>query len=295
MGKLLNHRVYIVIIVLCICVGVAFLVRSLLSEREIDALVMPANVEQGMPIAFADSTLGAKRWMWEFGNGDHSSRRSGDYIYPETGKYQIRLTVDGELEKNFIVNVRAPRKEDDLSQLIRIIAPDKGVQGEYITFRGEGSSKEWRWEFGETGSVDAREKTAIYQYAEPGFYEILLSTEETKYPVRHNIEIIPQYIENDTTDIFSVIGNDIKEHLQAIADQESFNVHYNYILNTYLCNEPYVIVVVNNTKKNDFYSYCQGLKIVGRNRTRIERVLIDSGDMIESCIKKIVVIQTDYK
>ena len=295
MGKLLNHRVYIVIVVLCICVGLAFLVRFLFADRVVDAMVMPTDIEQGMPIAYADSTQGAKRWLWEFGNGDAVRNRNGEYVYPQTGRYQVRLTVDGDLEKSFIVNVRSPRKDDALTQLIQIIAPDKGVQGEFITFRGEGPSKEWRWEFGETGNVDAREKTAIYQYTEPGFYEVLLMTEETQYPIRHNIEIIPQYVENDTTDIISIIGNDIREKLQAIVDQEDFNKNYNYILNTYLCGDPYAAVVVNNKKRNDFYSYCQGLKIIGRNKTRIENVLIDAGDMVQSCIKRIIVVQTDIQ
>ena len=292
MQKLLNHRVYIILIAIGVCVGIMFLVRSCFTNREIYALVTPLNVEQGMSITYNDSTKGADHWLWEFGNGDTSADQKGRYVFPQTGKYQIRLTVNGHLEKKFIVNVRLPQTEDPMDQLIKIIAPNSALQGEYITFRGEGSSKDWRWEFGETGQVDAYEKTAIYRYEEPGIYTVSVRTEETKYPVLHTIEVIPQYMDNDTTDVASIIGNDIKEKLQAIVDQKPFNRNYNYIMHTYLCNNPNTLVIINNDKKNDFYSYCQGLKIIGKKRTIIENVLIDI-EGSESCITKLIVIQTD--
>jgi hypothetical protein len=293
MQKLFNHRIYILLIALGLILGTTFFVRSCMYEKEIHARVSPLDVEQGQPVLFSDSTQGAARWYWEFGNGDTSSDRRGDYIFPETGRYQIRLTVDGHLEKRFIVHVRSPR-QDQSSELVRIIAPEEALQGEYITFRGEGPSKDWRWEFGETGQVDAIEKNAIYRYEFPGRYSVSLRTEETKYPVLHTIDILPHYSDTDTTDVASIIGNDIREKLQAIVDQKPFNRNYNYILETYLCNNPNTPVIVNNNKKNDFYSYCQGLKIIGRKKTIIDKVLIDMGET-EACIDKLIVIQTDLE
>lgn len=292
MRNILNYRIYIIIGIFIILFGLTIWVRSCISTREIHALVSPLDVEQGMPISFSDSTKGANHWLWEFGDGDVSTKQQGLYTFKETGKYQIRLTVNNELEKKFFVNVRKAEKEKDSDQLIRIMAPKSGLQGEYIIFRGEGSSKEWRWEFGETGKVDAHEKTAIYQYNEPGRYEVALRTEETKYPILHTIDIIPQYSDSDTTDVASIIGNDIREKLQAIVDQKPFNKNYNYIVSTYLCNNPNTLVIINNAKKNDFYSYCQGLKIIGRKKTVIDNVLIDMEES-ETCINKLIVIQTD--
>lgn len=293
MQKLLNHRIYIIIIAIALILSTTFLVRSCIYNKEIQALVSPLDVELGMPVQYSDSTKGANSWYWEFGNGDTSSEQRGSYTFPQTGKYQIRLTVDGNLEKKFIVNVRNTKKDDAL-ELIKIIAPDEALQGEYITFRGEGTSKEWRWEFGETGTVDAIEKTAIYKYELPGRYIVSLRTEETKYPILHTIEVIPQYSDVDTTDVASIIGNDIKEKLQAIVDQKPFNKNYNDIMKAYLCNNPNTLVIVNNDKKNDFYSYCQGLKIIGKKKTVIEKVLIDM-EGSEACINKLIVIQRDLE
>ena len=95
-------------------------------------------------------------------------------------------------------------------------APATAFQGEIVSFKGYGPSKEWRWQFGESGIVDSREQNPLYAYTEPGIYEVLLTTENTQYPVRHTIEILPQYTENDSTDVLVIIGNDIREHLQAI-------------------------------------------------------------------------------
>lgn len=293
MQKLLNHRIYIIIIAIALILSTTFLVRSCIYNKEIQALVSPLDVELGMPVQYSDSTKGVNSWYWEFGNGDTSSEQRGSYTFPQTGKYQIRLTVDGNLEKKFIVNVRNTKKDDAL-ELIKIIAPDEALQGEYITFRGEGTSKEWRWEFGETGTVDAIEKTAIYKYELPGRYIVSLRTEETKYPILHTIDVIPQYSDVDTTDVASIIGNDIKEKLQAIVDQKPFNKNYNDIMKAYLCNNPNTLVIVNNDKKNDFYSYCQGLKIIGKKKTVIEKVLIDM-EGSEACINKLIVIQRDLE
>ncbi len=292
MGKLLNNRTYIIVGVVVACISLAFFVRSCMEKREITATISPLNVELGNPITYADSTRGADTWYWEFGNGDSSPHQKGNYTYTEAGKYQIRLTVNGNYIKKIIVNVR-PQRQDADEHLIKIEAPLTALQDEYIIFRGEGTSNEWRWEFGETGRVDAKEKTAIYKYSQPGTYEVLLTTEETKYPIRHIIEITPQYSESDSTDIETMIGNDIKLKLQAIVDQKPFNTNYNYVMTSYLCNNPNTQVIINNSKRNDFYSYCQGLKIIGRKQTVIENVLVELDQEKETCVKKIIVIQTD--
>lgn len=136
------------------------------------------------------------------------------------------------------------------------------------------------------------EQNPLYAYTEPGIYEVLLTTENTQYPVRHTIEILPQYTENDSTDVLVIIGNDIREHLQAIVDGKPFNTHYNYILKKYLCGNPDIAVTVNNSKKNDFYSYCQGLKIIARRKTLIDEVFVDMGDNLSNeCVMQLMVTQ----
>lgn len=137
------------------------------------------------------------------------------------------------MERYFDVRVKEKTNTEDL-HLVHIIAPKEAIQGENIIFRGEGHDEQWRWEFGETGMIDSREKTALYAYTEPGEYEVLLNTENTRYPIRHRINILPYYSENDSTDVMVLIGLDIKEKLQNIADGKPFNVNYNYVVDKYL-------------------------------------------------------------
>ncbi|NDV64665.1 PKD domain-containing protein [Bacteroides sp. 224] len=276
MNKFINTRALVsILIVVCLIVGLIIMMRSCGRERIVYASISSNDIVLGDSITFADSTSRAKSWLWEFGNGNYSSERAGTYKFPETGRYQVRLKVNDELEKTFLVQVRPKASEEYNEHLIHINAPSSAMQGEYILFSAEGNDRDWRWEFGESSVIDSREKTPIYAYDKHGIFIVKLSTEKTQYPITHRIEIFPKYMENDSTDMMTMAGNDIKEKLQNIANGKSFNTNYNHILNKYLCKKPEVLVTVNNTKRNDFYSYCQGLRLTGRGTT-IEAVFVES-------------------
>ncbi|MFR3524877.1 MAG: PKD domain-containing protein [Bacteroides uniformis] len=292
MGKIYTRKFLFVVAALLLCILIAILIRIFFSSRTVRMTLTPMEVEAGEAVYYADSTRNADVWLWEFGNGDVSHERSGRYVFKEAGRYQVRLQVDHSLEKRQIVTVRKKSNDYGSDQLVRMRAPETALQGEIVSFKGYGPSKEWRWQFGESGIVDSREQNPLYTYSEAGRYEIQLTTEDTQYPVRHTIEILPQYTENDSTDVLVLIGNDIREHLQAIVDGQPFNTHYNYILKKYLCGNPDIAVTVNNNKKNDFYSYCQGLKIIARRKTIIDEVFVDMGDNLHNeCVMQLMVTQ----
>ena len=192
MKRIYNSKAFIVLSIIAVCVIIALVLRYIFSNKEVLALVSPLEVYQGEPVNYSDSTYRAKEWLWEFGNGDISNKKSGSYVYPRTGAYQIRLTVNKSMRKEFIVNVREPVKFE-IDSLIKIDGPIDAMQGQYVIFRGIGHAKEWRWSFGETGMVDYRDQVAMYAYSEPGTYDIELMTETIKYPIRHTITILPVY------------------------------------------------------------------------------------------------------
>lgn len=292
MGKIYTRKFLFVVAALLLCILIAVLFRLFFSNRTVRMTLTPNELEVGEDIYYADSTRNAATWLWEFGNGDISHTRNGKYRFKHPGRYQVRLQVDNSLEKKQIVTVRQSPNDYGSSQLVRMRAPATAIQGEIISFKGYGPSKEWRWQFGESGIIDSRDQNPLYSYSQPGKYEVLLTTEDTQYPVRHDIEIIAQYTENDSTDVLVLIGNDIRENLQAIIDGKPFNTHYNYILKKYLCNNPGIAVTVNNSKKNDFYSYCQGLKIIARKKTLIDEVFVDMGDNLNNeCVMQLMVTQ----
>ena len=294
MAKIRNSQLYIIISAAILCALVAFGIRYFFGKKEVRAFISSSEIYRGESISYTDSTYNANDWLWEFGNGDVSHEKKGEYMYPASGMYQIRLTVNNALQKEFTVNVRPPVQLSNDS-LIKIDAPSVAIQNEYVTFKGIGLSKQWRWSFGETGIIDSREKTAIYAYSQPGIYEVEVTTEDTKYPITHTIEIYPQYMEEDSTDVLTLVGSDIREKLQAIVDGKPFNQNYNYIMTKYLCNNPNVLVMINNDKRNDFYSYCQGLKIIGRKITTIVEVVVVPDEAKPQCLQKLHVTQVTHE
>ena len=291
MDKVFNRWTLIIIAFIGIVLTVMWFLRGSIVKTEIRAWVSPREVELGYPIRFIDSTSNATDVLWEFGNGDSSKERNGVYLFPQTGKYQVRLRVNNSVEKHFIVTVKESNRPSGY-QPIKIIAPQTAIQNEYISFFADGYSKAWRWEFGETGEVDSYEKNPTYAYKLPGSYQIKLMSEDLAFPIVHYIEILPEYTESDDSDVFSLIAKDIQEHLQNIIDGESFNENYNYILSKYLCNNPNQLVITNGAKQTDFYSYCYDLKFIGSQSTaNIQDVVIET-DKGSNCVKRILVKQS---
>ncbi len=292
MKKIDNSKIYIIIAAVIVCILVALVIRYSFNQRNIQAFVSPTEVYVNEEINYSDSTIRAEKWTWEFGNGDVSFGRQGTYQYDKPGMYQVRLTVDEIMQKEFYVNVREVIKIER-DTLVKIVAQDVALQGEMVSFKGEGIAKEWRWSFGETKMTDARTQTAIYTYSEPGIYQVELTTDNTEYPVLHTIEILEDYDGTDPETELILMGNDIREKLQNIADGKSFNSNYNYILSKYLCGKNHQTQVnINNNKFNDFYSYCQGLKLTGKDNTTIVEVkVVMTGELPNQCVQKLVVSQ----
>lgn len=294
MSKIFNIKsLAAILFVIGIVLMLFFLTRSWGGGRSVSASISAAEITLGQPIIYADSTAGASNWLWEFGNGDYSTERAGVYTFPDEGRYQIRLKVNHDHEKLFLVRVRPYDNSERFGHLIRINAPETAVQGEHILFSAEGNDKDWKWDFGENGIIDSREKTAIYAYRNHGVYQVKLTTENTQYPIYHLIEVLPKYMEVDSLDVMTMAALDIKEKLQNIADGKPFNANYNHIMKVYLCNNPDVLVTVNNSKRNDFYSYCQGLRISGHGNAIIDYVYVEANDPQSNCINHILVLQHD--
>lgn len=289
MKKINNSKTYIIILLIAFCLIAAFLIRFLFQKKEALAIVSSPEIYLNETVFYSDSTHRAKEWLWEFGNGDISTHKSGEYKYRYPGSYRIRLTVNNSLQKEFLLHVREP-VQLERDTLIRIVGPDTVMQDEHISFRGLGNAREWRWSFGETGLTDSRDQIAIYSYRRPGTYVVELMTEDTKYPIRHEITVMPKYRE-DESDIRIEMGNDIREKLQAIVDGKPFNTNYNYIMNRYLCKNPNIMVTINEEKNNDFYSYCQGLKIVDKHNLTILEVVVFPNEKNTRCLKSFKVTQ----
>lgn len=253
---------------------------------------------------FVNDTLAVKnrKLIWHFGNGDTISRNQNiKYKYNSAGKYLVTLDVDKKFKISKYIKVVSTREKKAIDSIPIIHGVNEAYVGEELVFSSEGPGIDtWYWEFGETGTVDAYEQQVVYVYSDPGIYRVKLKTNTSKYPISHNIKILPRFEKIEeiiAVDSLSLAEEDVKKRLQAIANakvsnRKTFYKNINYIKNTYICQDVNeVVVVVNDSKYNDLYSYCQGLHYLDRRKSRkvaINKVELDTFN----CIKKIKVTQS---
>ncbi|MDN3694531.1 PKD domain-containing protein [Chryseobacterium tructae] len=267
------------------------------SADDIVGVVYPSTLSVGDTLLFEDKTQFAKTKRWNFGDGTTSDKNSGIHFYNKPGYYQVSLIVDSKYTKSFPVMVSArsiKQPKDSAKAKTTIEAQTQAMQNENVQFRAVSNASQFAWKFGETGNTDSKDKLAIYAYKKPGDYLVTLYTEESQEPIYHRIKILPAYNsleqeEVSVEDSYAKVDNDFKYHLQQIANGNSFNMHYNYLLKTYLCNNENTVVKVNDSKVNNFYMYCAGLQF--DKNTVIQTVKVNLDDT-QNCVTKVDINQS---
>ena len=248
------------------------------------------------------SLVEGRKVVWHMGNGDSIVKPGNiDYKYRKEGKYLVSIKINDKFTVSKQIGVVSLPKISARDSLVTLHGVDEGYVGEELVFFTEGKGiNTWYWEFGETGTVDAYEEQVIYRYSKPGDYRVKLQTNTLKYPIFHNIRILPRFEkveELEKVDSLGVVQNDIRKRLQAIADSKvtdrgTFYKNLNYIKNNYTCNQAEdILVIVNGGRYNDFFSYCQGLHYLEnkkRSKIIINKVEIDT----IKCFKRLNVTQS---
>lgn len=266
------------------------------SADDIVGVVNPSSLAVGDTLLFEDMTQFAKTRRWNFGDGQSSDKSRGIHFYNKPGYYQVTLIIDNQYSKSFPVMVSArsvPKPKDTADVKALIDAPSQAMQFENVQFRAVSDAAQFTWKFGETGNIDSKDKMSIYSYKKPGDYIVTLYTDKNEEPVLHQIKILPYYDalqdEISVEDSYAKIDNDFKYHLQQIANGNSFNSHYNYLLKTYLCNNENTVVKVSDSKVNNFYMYCAGLQF--DKNTIIQTVKVNFDDA-QNCVTKVDINQS---
>ncbi len=306
-----NNKLILLFLLLLtiIVIGIALFIPSNSRLNNIDFSILDENnnfhYEVGEDLLFllTDTTMiKNKKVVWEFGNGDTlHGYKNIRYAYSEPGKYLITMNVGKTHQVSKYLKIVEGNTVSGIDSIPKIYGLDEGYQGEELVFSADGAGVDtWYWEFGETGIVDAYEHQVIYKYNNPGTYQIKLMTNTTQYPVYHTIKILPKFEKVDATtvvDSLALVQDDIKEHLQAIANtdvsnQRQYYRNLNYIKNKYLCGDASnVIIVVNKVKYNDFHSYCQGLHFL--KSTENKTIIIDKVEVDKiKCISTIKVTES---
>jgi hypothetical protein len=295
-----NIIIAVVSLLLLAAIIILWLQRKVIhSSDDIVAAVYPTSLNVGDTLTYEDKTTFGKSRKWDFGDGFNSEKNKGAHFFKKPGYYQVSVIIDNKYTKSFPVLVSAGvARAVNLEKVpTRIDAPSQAMQLENVFFRAEApDAKIFTWKFGETGNIDAKEKMATYAFKNPGNYIVTLYTDADQEPIQHMIKILPAYEELDdeeiatptVADIYGKINDDFKYHLQQIADGNSFNTHYNYLLNTYLCSKDNIAVNVNE-KANSFYYYCTGLQFDKKNNIQEVKTTLDAN---QNCVIKVEVTQS---
>ena len=250
----------------------------------VQAKAGPLVLAAGEPLAYRDSSTAASSWRWEFGQGSQSRQPRGVFRYQRAGTYLMRLTVNDRFVRTFRVRVQPGPRPPGPRQLV---GPREGYQDEKLTFQVLGPpARKYAWRFGESGHADAAEPTVIYAYAKPGTYVVELRTDAAAPILRRTVRIVPRLGTFSPRPVPQ--ADNLREHLQRIADGHQVNQQYLYLLNEYLCGQASVPVVVGELPPRDFYAYCMNLQF--DPGWTIDSVALEppSGT---SCVRKLTITQ----
>lgn len=281
--------------------SILYFIISAFTQVPMRASVYPRVISVNEEIFFADSTSDANSTLWEFGNGSKSSRRKGSYKFKVPGRYIVRVTVNNEKNDTFMVTVNKPALVYKRDSTVYVYANKSGIVNQKIHFRAMGGNIEWcEWYFGESGKIDARGHEAFYAFNKVGEFSVKLITNlNPQKPVTYEVSISPEY--KVTENVVPVPKaapkgggggggetDEFKSRLQALANGANFSVHYNFLVNKFLCNNSKVPVLVNGKTTSDFYSYCQGLQI--NSGVKIDQVTPEINPKT-NCASKIIIVQ----
>lgn len=239
----------------------------------------------------AINSINTDNILWKFGNGDTDTLLSPIYSYDKEAKYLVSLYVDDIVVREKILTIHETIPSRDIDTVVTIYGPAEGYINQDIVFRAHGTGvTEWYWEFGEVPGLVSTESSAqvVHRYLEEGRYKVKVTTDLSEYPTFHNIEIFDGFVLKvdleEPVDTVQICQDDIKEHLQIIADASisdygTYKREMEYISDNYICDLKELVVVINGSRYNDFRSYCQGIHHLDSKDDEnviIQEVIIDT-------------------
>ncbi len=304
MNKIFSKNSWIIYGSLALLVLFTLVVKAFSHNDSIKATVRPLYVKLGSPIHFSDSTWNAQSVTWDFGNGDVSTQRSGDYTFKKKGLYQVRLTIDNSKSIDYEVVVKDPnipvRKKST-----KILAPDTVLECERVTFMVDGKVDECMWylkNYNKYGiyneRVYSKEKYIFYTFDDlrATTCQIILKFPDMEDSLTHTITVLP-IIMYDMYDCGCYpenhIPNSLQDYLQKIIDRKGdYNANYNKIKSLLRTKKDNLTVLVNGTKEIDLNTYCKSLRLMGKQNSLEIQEVEKEYDSIHSGVVRLLVTQT---
>ncbi len=143
------------------------------------------RIPAGQPVEFRDMSLSTEaagevnRWLWEFGDGNISTRQNPSHSYTTPGIYDVTLTVTTDRNVSRKVVKSGYMQVIEQENLVNFVASSTSVDvNEGVTFKDtsqiQGTPVLSRtWDFGD-GNISAG-LAPVHRYAESGVYTVSLT------------------------------------------------------------------------------------------------------------------------
>lgn len=269
MDRIFSKGTLLVLGIAGIIIFLASMFRKYPWTTEIRATVSPREIILGDTLFYKDSTLGTDQVTWEFGNGEISSDKQGAYVLTSPGAYVVSVKA-GSKTDFFPVRVHAATRKNKKKSL-RIIGPHFAIEDEIVIFftKGEEELYDWHWKpdrCDRYGGFSYNNEIASFKDA--GDYRLSLLSKDMKDTAYHTIHI--ERIEERRPVVccfptkYRREKGTIRDQLQRLIERKGrFEETYQHLISM-LEGYNKTIVLVNDKREYDLYSYCSYLHLQGK-------------------------------
>ena len=134
-----------------------------------------------MIVTFADHSVYARSWTWDFGDGNSDTIANPTHHYAAPGSYTVSLTVDGICgsDNSVMTDYINIRNDTEVGDASFAISADTIDVGQSILFTNNSSTYDvWYWDFGD-GTADSTSTPTSFSpshlYGEFGEFEVKLT------------------------------------------------------------------------------------------------------------------------
>lgn len=159
------------------CTDTATKPRYIYIKPSVSKLKVDFNCENPFVFSFTNLSIGAERWVWDFGDSITSTERNPVHIYTDTGSYFVSLTTynsstgcEGYKSKGILTTKVTPG----------FFASDtilcKGGSVTFTSTLAAADVNRFVWYFGDGTFATTLGNTVTHEYEEPGNYSVSLVT-----------------------------------------------------------------------------------------------------------------------
>ena len=137
-----------------------------------DFTINPSDGCVPLDVSFTNNSSNGESFLWDFGDGDHSSDESPTHTYYTAGTYQVQLLVTNsggqDIDNSGIITVYpAPQAYFTVAPSV-VSIPDQAIQ----CFNQSQDAVSYLWDFGDGGT--ATDENPNHYYTQEGEYDIIL-------------------------------------------------------------------------------------------------------------------------